>query len=153
LYAPPPVTDVKSAKNDFFLDVVGKILDKLIAAIPVVIQKLFSFSLDELSRYDYQDYDVQTLYKNLGIFAYLPVVLLRLVKGISSFMSILKKNSFFKNFLMPALIPWNRRGFRHIFDLVVATRRPCPSVLWWRRLRPELRRFTKLRRSTAVPSQ
>ncbi|XP_044272602.1 uncharacterized protein LOC123016333 [Tribolium madens] len=101
----PSAKEVKSSfKNDFFTDVISRILDKLISAIPIVIQKLFHFSLDELSKNDYSDYDVQVLYKNLGIFAYLPVIILRLVKGISAFMNMLRKNSFFKNFLMPAII-------------------------------------------------
>ncbi|KYB25951.1 uncharacterized protein LOC103314011 [Tribolium castaneum] len=112
-YAPPSFSELlnplpkevkSSVKNDFFTDVIGRILDKLISAIPIVIQKLFNFSLDELSKNDYSDYDVQVLYKNLGIFAYLPVIILRLVKGISAFMNMLRKNSFFKNFLMPAII-------------------------------------------------
>lgn len=101
----PSAKEVKSSfKNDFFTDVISRLLDKIISVIPVVIQKLFNFSLDELSKNDYSDYDVQVLYKNLGIFAYLPVILLRLVKGISAFMNMLRKNSFFRNFLMPAII-------------------------------------------------
>lgn len=97
-------TKLKTAKNDVFVELIGNIMDKVLAAIPMILHKLFNFSLSQFTQYGYQEYDLQTVFKNMGVFGILPIILIRLIEGFSTFLKVLKKNSFFKNFIIPALI-------------------------------------------------
>lgn len=104
------VKDVKKTKtNDIFSELVGQIIDKLIASIPTVLQKLFNVAVDDLSSYGYSSgssyggtYELQSVLKNLGVFGYLPLILLRLLNGLTDFIKILKRNTFLRTFLVPA---------------------------------------------------
>lgn len=84
-------------------------MDKVIESLPVILQKLFGFAVHELTAYgdDYGaayggDNSYLAVFRNLGIFGYLPLILLRIVNAISTFIYILQKNKFLKYFLVPA---------------------------------------------------
>lgn len=102
---------VKQKKLDIFEKVITKIIDivvdKAVIAIPILLRKIISVSFDDLtsygSGYGYDSYALQGL-KKLGIFGFIPLVVLKVVNGLSYFVSVLKKNAFFKNFLLPALV-------------------------------------------------
>lgn len=114
-YSPKPPdklhTHLKQKKLDIFEKVITKIIDivvdKTVIAIPILLRKIISVSFDDLtsygSGYGYDSYALQGL-KKLGIFGFIPLVLLKLVNGLSYFVSVLKQNAFFKNFLLPALV-------------------------------------------------
>lgn len=112
---------IKAKKQSVFNSIVGKILDKIIGVIPVVLEKLFGASLYELFNFNgYGSYsegynggygvysnskgDVKNLFKSLGVLGYAPLVVLKLIDGVSTIISILKKNKFFRNFLVPVLM-------------------------------------------------
>ena len=116
-YMPSKIT---SKKDDVFTSIVIKILDKVLGATPAVIEKLFGTGLTQLSNFgddysygdNYGDYnigygissDIQKLLKSLGYLGYGPLIFLKIIDGFTTVMRILKKNSFFKNFLIPALL-------------------------------------------------
>lgn len=111
----------KEKKLDIFEKVITKIIDvvvdKVAIAIPILIKKLFGISVENLADYNpsdgygYNSYgSVQSL-KDLGIFGYLPLIILKLVDGFTYFINILKKNKFLKNFLVPLLILGGVLGF------------------------------------------
>lgn len=115
-YKPKPSVDklhglVKQKKLDIFEKIITKIIDivvdKTVIAIPILIRKIISVTFDDLtsygSDYGYDSYAVQGL-KKLGIFGFIPLVALKVINGLSYFVSVLKKNTFFKNFLLPALV-------------------------------------------------
>ncbi|XP_045477384.1 uncharacterized protein LOC123682673 [Harmonia axyridis] len=104
-----PDLSVKSKKLDIFKEIVARVMDKVIESLPVILQKLFGFAVHELTAYgdDYSTaYGAESSYlsvfRNLGIFGYLPLILLRVVNAISTFIYILQKNKFLKYFLVPA---------------------------------------------------
>lgn len=96
----------KEKKLGVFEKVITKIIDiavdKIAIAIPILIRKLFGISVENLKDYGY-GYGVQSL-KDLGIFGYLPLIILKLVNGFTYFINILKRNKFLKTFLMPVLV-------------------------------------------------
>lgn len=103
----------KAKKLDIFEKVITKIIDiavdKVAIAIPILIKKLFGITVENLADYNpsygySSNYgSVQSL-KDLGIFGYLPLIILKLVDGFTYFVKILKQNKFVKNFLIPLVV-------------------------------------------------
>lgn len=102
-------------KNDVFTSIILNVLDKIIAATPAIVERLFGRGFRELSNSGYGDSynygigyanqnDLQKLFRNLGFFGYGPLIILNLIEGFTTFMKILRRNQFFKNFLTPALV-------------------------------------------------
>lgn len=98
-------TDLDEKRNDIFTKILLSITDKLIYAFPQILQKYLGFSINELT-YDYGgDYGTNyAVFKNLGIFGYFPIILLKLVDAFTYFMNTLKKNKFLRSFLVPILV-------------------------------------------------
>lgn len=118
LTPPSKLYEVKKAKTlDIFEKVITKVIDiavdKIAIAIPILIRKLFGITVENLGDYN-PSYgyggSVQSL-KDLGIFGYLPLIILKLVDGFSYFISVLKKNKFLKTFLIPVLVLAGVLGF------------------------------------------
>lgn len=118
-YPPPKVPTFAlyhPKKNDAFTSITLKILDKIIDSTPAIVERLFGRGLWELSNfgsygesYNYNagnsnQNDLQRLFKNLGLLGYGPLIFLNVIDGFTTFMKILRRNEFFKNFLTPALI-------------------------------------------------
>ncbi|KAK9885145.1 hypothetical protein WA026_010656 [Henosepilachna vigintioctopunctata] len=110
---PPLKTElsVKPKKVDIFKSIISKIMDKVVESLPVIVHKLFGFAVHELSSFgDFGAYNggygldggVFKSFKSLGLFGFLPLILIRLVNGISTFIYVLQKNKFLKYFLVPA---------------------------------------------------
>lgn len=109
-------------KDDIFTSMVGKVLDKVISSIPKILGKLFGESIEGLvDKIEYDKYaygyekqngvsnsnyntNLESTFYSLGAFGYIPLIILKLLSGLSTFVSILKKNKFFKNFLVPAFV-------------------------------------------------
>lgn len=109
----------KVKKLDVFEKVITKIVDiavdKIVIAIPIVIRKLFGITIENLNDYNpsysYGNYgSVQSL-KDLGIFGYLPLIILKFIDGFTYFVNILKRNKFVKTFLVPASVLAGILGF------------------------------------------
>ncbi|XP_044759235.1 uncharacterized protein LOC123316974 [Coccinella septempunctata] len=105
----PTDLSVKPKKLDIFKEIVAKVMDKVIESLPVILQKLFGFAVHELTAYGDEygatygsDSSYLSVFRNLGIFGYLPLILLRVVNAVSTFIYILQKNKFLKYFLVPA---------------------------------------------------
>ncbi|KAL3274385.1 hypothetical protein HHI36_015783 [Cryptolaemus montrouzieri] len=97
---------LKPKKIEIFKSIVAKIMDKVLESLPVILQKLFGFAVHELTAYgdNYgygSDYGL-SIFRNLGIFGYIPIIIIRIVNAISTFVYILQKNKFLKYFLIPA---------------------------------------------------
>ncbi|CAH0563833.1 unnamed protein product [Brassicogethes aeneus] len=95
-------------KPDLFTDILLKLTDRLLIALPQVLKKIFGFTFEELSTDEYgygSNYGSNlAVFKNLGIFGYLPMIALKLIDALTYFMNALKKNKFLKTFLVPALV-------------------------------------------------
>lgn len=112
---------IDSKINDLIASIIEKVVDGLLKALPKIIEKIFGKNLFEL--FDFSDeyqgnyqnnygnnynsvYNPSTGVKKLlghfGLIGYLPLIFLKIIDGISNFMNILKRNTFFKNFLLPA---------------------------------------------------
>lgn len=109
--------EIKKAKKlgifeKLITKIVDIVVDKIAITIPIVIKKLFGITTENLADYnpDYSYGSVQSL-KNLGIFSYLPLIILKFVDGFTYFINILKKNKFIKSFLVPALVLVGVLGF------------------------------------------
>lgn len=102
-------------KSDIFEKIITKIVniivDKVVIAIPILIRKLFGITIDNLADYN-PSYgsSVQSL-KDLGIFGYLPLIILKLIDGFTYFINVMKRNKFVKTFLIPALVLAGVLGF------------------------------------------
>lgn len=101
---------IKSKSTDLVASVIEKILDGLLKALPNILEKLFGKGLYDLinlnDQYDYQNnyQDIKNVFGNLGLFGHIPMVILKIIDIFTTFMNILKKNKFFRNFLLPASI-------------------------------------------------
>lgn len=109
---------IQSKSVDLIASLVDKIISGIVKALPGNIEKIFGDGFHELLNfndqpeygsynqgvYGSQTVDMKKIFKNMGLFGYIPMVILKIIDGITTFMNILKKNAFFKNFLFPALI-------------------------------------------------
>lgn len=107
---------IESKKSDLIASIIEKVFDGLLKSLPKILEKLFGNGLYELlsfnNEYDYKGSyynsvydttsDLKKLLSNFGLFGYGPLVFLKIIDGITAFVKILKKNKFFKNFLIPA---------------------------------------------------
>lgn len=105
-----PSKKIKAKKLDLIENLIGKIVnivvDKIADAVPTFVRKVVGIGVDDYNPsdgYGYGGGGLQSL-KGLGVFGYLPLVILKLVDGISYFIKVLKKNKFLRTFLVPALV-------------------------------------------------
>lgn len=100
--------------------IVEIIVDGVLKAMPKVLHKLFRTGFYEL--FNFNDYsggyggynnnqvyydsttDLKRVFGNLGIFGFLPMIFLKIIDALTTFMNVLRKNKLFKNFILPALI-------------------------------------------------
>lgn len=106
-----PVTNIKDAVKAKHLDIFEKIItkiidivvDKLVIAFPILIRKLISVSIGDVGGYGGYSKELEPL-KNLGIFGYIPLLIIKIANGFSGFIDVLQRNKFIKNTLVPILI-------------------------------------------------
>lgn len=91
--------------NDAFSVVVVKIIEKIFASLPEALKKVFGNLITDIGD-SYGDYNspLQNLLRNLGSVGYLPLVLVKMFESAGDILKYLKKNPFFRQFLLPALI-------------------------------------------------
>nr|CAI5858429.1 unnamed protein product [Callosobruchus analis] len=113
---PPVLYPVTKTKPDVIATVIVKIFDHILNAVPTIVERIFGrgiYDLVNFSDYGYsnngynyniQQNDLQKLFRGLGILGYGPLIFLKIIDGFTTFLSILKRNSFFRTFLLPALV-------------------------------------------------
>lgn len=91
--------------NDAFSVVVVKIIEKIFASLPEALKKVFGNMITDIGD-SYGDYNspLQNLLRNLGSVGYLPLVLVKILESAGEILKYLKKNQFFRQFLLPAVI-------------------------------------------------
>lgn len=91
--------------NDAFSAVVVKIIEKVFASLPEALKKVFGNLITDIGD-SYGDYNspLQNLLRNLGSVGYLPLVLVKILESSGEILKYLKKNQFFSQFLLPAVI-------------------------------------------------
>lgn len=112
---------VDSKKTDIIAVILEKIVGALLKAVPTILGKLFGKGLYELvnfnDEYEYGSYgnnynqgvydstsDLKKLFRHLGFLGFIPMIFLKIIDGFTTFIYILKKNKFFRYFLIPALV-------------------------------------------------
>ncbi|XP_057669238.1 uncharacterized protein LOC130901713 isoform X1 [Diorhabda carinulata] len=110
-------------KEDIITNIIVKIVGKIVAAIPQILGKLFGVGTHSLfanadkshgNDYGYtydnnysvsnDNYNLQSVFSKLGIFGYIPIVLLNIINAVATFCKLIRKNQFFTNFIVPTLV-------------------------------------------------
>ncbi|CAH1972282.1 unnamed protein product [Acanthoscelides obtectus] len=115
---PSVLNPVTKEKPDVIATIIVKIFDHVLSAVPTIIERIFGRGIYDLFNFsDYNNYsnyngygyyngqnDLQKLFRGLGILGYGPLIILKIIDGFTTFMNILRRNSFFRTFLLPALV-------------------------------------------------
>ncbi|VEN47585.1 unnamed protein product, partial [Callosobruchus maculatus] len=107
---------VTKTKPDVIATIIVKIFDHILNAVPSIVERIFGRGIYDLvnfrdysysnNGYNYngQQNDLQKLFRGLGILGYGPLLFLKIIDGFTTFLNILRRNSFFRTFLLPALV-------------------------------------------------
>ncbi|CAG9767168.1 unnamed protein product [Ceutorhynchus assimilis] len=98
-----PLQTFENKKVDFLSETIVKILDIGLKLLPSIFSKLFGKLVVGVGD-SYGDYysPLQNLLQNLGPLGYFPLILVKILESIGQIFKYLKKNHFFKGFLLPA---------------------------------------------------
>ncbi|XP_066246734.1 uncharacterized protein [Euwallacea similis] len=105
LYDSHQIYTPHSNKNDMFSEIIVKIMEKVFASLPEALKRASGNLLSDIGD-SYGDYDspLQNVLKNLGSFGQIPLVLIKILESAGDIIKYLKKNRFFREFLLPGLI-------------------------------------------------
>ncbi|XP_066151675.1 uncharacterized protein [Euwallacea fornicatus] len=94
-----------SNTNDMFSEVIVKIVEKIFASLPEALKRVSGNLLSDIGN-SYGDYNspLQNVLRNLGSFGQIPLVLIKILESVGDIIKYLKKNKFFREFLLPGLI-------------------------------------------------
>lgn len=83
--------------SDHLTKIVLKIVDKILGLTPIVLRRISNYLLNQLGLGGYN-------YENASIFQIVPIILMRILDGLSTFINVLRYNKFLRTFLIPVLV-------------------------------------------------
>ncbi|XP_050295339.1 uncharacterized protein LOC126735412 isoform X2 [Anthonomus grandis grandis] len=94
---------LNNKKQDIFTDIVVKVVQKLLNALPEVLNIIFGNIFTNVGGASGDYSPVQNILKNLGALGYLPLVAIKILDSLGLVLTHLNKNQFFKQFLLPGI--------------------------------------------------